>query len=165
MYLRESETRKLIKIPRKSGQASEKRLGVISSCDRRWTMEYKQWRKFSTEFGRKIKQSKIGRTAGCVAYHSLWMAKFRYSASVIRFSSNQLEKIQQQIISPLISVAGFCNKIPRAIVYGPTRYGGMNWSNIKVVSLYEKIKMFNLQEYRYQSLRTKRKNHICRKGG
>ena len=142
LYLRESETRELIQIPRKSGKDTEKRLGVMSSCDGRWTMEYNEWRRFSKEFGKKIRYSRIGRTAGYVAYHSLWMAKFRYSAPVIGFSNNQLEKIQQQIISPCISVAGYCSKIPRAIVYGPSRYGGMNWSNIKVVSLYEKIKMF-----------------------
>ncbi len=78
--------------------------------------------------------------AGQLAYHSIWMAKFRYSAPAIGFTKLQLKKIQQSIISPCLSQAGYCNKIPRAVVYGPVIYGGMGWENIYVTSLVEKLK-------------------------
>ena len=74
-------------------------------------------------------------------YHSIWMAKFRYSAPVISFTTPQLNKIQQRIIGSCLSAAGYCNKLSRAVVYGTTWYGGMAWQNIHVVSMYEKLKM------------------------
>lgn len=141
LYLRESETGELIPIPRKTGKEAEKRLGVSSSCDGKWTVEHRKWLTFSTEFGRNVQNSKLNRMSGYLAYHSLWMAKFRYSASVLGFTPNQLRRIQQKIIGPCLSVSGYNNKIPRAVVYGPAGMGGMNWNSIEVVSLYEKLKM------------------------
>ena len=141
LFLRESETGELIQIPRKTGKEAEKRLGVSSSCDGKWSVEYIKWLNFSTEFGRKVKYSHLNRMSGYLAYHSLWLAKFRYSAPVLGLTTTQLKKIQQRIIGPCLSVSGYNNKIPRAVVYGPESMGGMNWKNINVVSLYEKLKL------------------------
>ena len=74
-------------------------------------------------------------------YHLIWIAKFRYSASVLGFTKYQMEKIQQKIIGPCLSQACYCNKLPRAIVYGPSKYGGMEWDNILVLLVDEKLKV------------------------
>ena len=34
------------------------------------------------------------------------------------------------------------NKFPRAVVFGPAKYGRMDWDNILVLSLFEKLKLF-----------------------
>ena len=141
LYLRESETKDMIKIPRKVGSDVEKRLGVYHSCDGRWTYEYNRWRKLSQEFGEKLKKAQLDRLGGYLAYHALWVAKFRYSAAVMGLTNYQLTQIQKKIIGPCLSVAGYSQKIPRAVVFGPEKYGGMDWVNIKVLSLYEKLKL------------------------
>ncbi len=137
LYLHKSETEDLVQIPRKLGTDVEKRLGIYSSCDRKWGQEYKQWKHFSRNFGIRLSKSQVGRMAGYLAYHSIWLANFRYSAPVLGFTISQLDQIQRIIISPCLSQGGYCNKILRAVVYGPAVYGGMDWENIKMVVLYE----------------------------
>ena len=141
LYVRESETKEWIPIPRKTGSDAEKRLGVYYSCNGKWTQEFLQWKTYSGEFGNRIRQSQSDRLAGYLAYHAIWIAKFRYSAAVLGFSKSQLSQIQKKIISPCLSVAGYCQKLPRAVVYGPTIYGGMEWDNLNVLFLFEKLKL------------------------
>lgn len=89
----------------------------------------------------RIRGSGLSRTAGYLAYHSVWLAKFCYSVSVIGYSKNQLRAIQSGIIGACLSVAGYSSKLPRPVFYGPRIYGGMDWANIFVLSLFEKLKM------------------------
>ena len=140
LLLRESETNNQCLIPKKIVKEVEKRLGVSSSCDGRWTKEFNHWVVFSRSFAQRLRSARLGRKIGYVAYHSLWIAKFRYSAPVLGFSKAQLSKIQQTIIGTCLSVAGYCSKLPRAVVFGPKTNGGMEWTNIRILSLYEKLK-------------------------
>ena len=41
----------------------------------------------------------------------------------------------------LSTAAGYNSKMPWAVVFGPTTYGGMDWDNIVVLGLFEKIKL------------------------
>lgn len=86
----ESETGLPIEIPRQNGSKSNKRLGVTSSCDAKWTEEFKTLQQSAITFGNKIRRAKIGRIAGYHSYHSMWIAKRRYSASVIGISPRQM---------------------------------------------------------------------------
>ncbi len=71
----------------------------------------------------------------------MWLAKFRYSAPVIGYTIAQIEKVQKTILSPCLSASGYCSKMPRAVVYGPPEWGGMDWDNCGVILLYEKLKI------------------------
>ena len=75
---------------------------------------------------------------GHLTYQSMWLAQFRYSALVIGFKTVQLEKEQRSIIVPCLSASGFCNKMHRAVVYGPVGLGGMDWDNCGIFCLFEK---------------------------
>ena len=141
LELCESETGDSIRIPKLKSNVAEKRLGVWSNCESTWKREYQNWIEFSTGFGRKVKHARLGRTAGYLAYHSLWLAKFRYSAPVIGFSISQLKALQAKVTGPCLSASGYSNKMPRDVVYGPTQYGGMAWDAVELVSLHEKLKM------------------------
>lgn len=50
-------------------------------------------------------------------------------------------KIQQMIIGNSLAVAGFSSKMPRAVVFGPVRYGGMRWESPYSILLHAQIKM------------------------
>ena len=141
LYLKESETKEYVLIPRKTGVETIKHLGVISSCNGNWTKEFHTWLEFSGTFGTQLVRSGLGRPAGYLVYNSIWMAKFRYYAPVVGFTKPQLTKIQQRVVGKCLSVAGYSSKIQRAIVFGPMKYGCMSWSTIMVVSIYEKLKL------------------------
>ena len=141
LFLRESESKELIPIPKSTVKDAEKRLGVWSTCDGTWSKEVKLWREYSREFSLKVKYARLSRSAGYLAYHSMWLARFRYSASVISYSGNQLREIQSSVIGACLTAAGYSQKLPRAVVYGPKLLGGLDWDNIVVLSLFEKLKL------------------------
>ena len=96
---------------------------------------------FSKIFAGKVKRAGLHRVAGYHAYHAIWLAKFRYSAPMIGITSNQVKKIYTGVLSSCLSAGGYSNKMPRAVVFGPTILGGMDWDNPLIIYLYEKIKM------------------------
>ena len=97
LYLKESESRESICIPKNMGSDTEKRLGVWSTCDGTWKVKAKKWYEFSASFGSKVRSARIGRVAGRLAYQSMWLAKFRYSAPVISLTPTQLQKVRRYI--------------------------------------------------------------------
>ena len=141
LILRESETKELIPIPRKTGRDSEKRLGVWSTCDGKWNTEVRVCLEHSKEFSRRVRGTRLSRTAGYLAYHSVWLAKFRYSASVVGYTLNLLKEIQRSVMGSCLTAAGYNSKMPRAVVFGPQTNGGMDWDNIVVLGIFEKIKL------------------------
>ena len=78
--------------PKKKSNKSKRRLGIWSTCDGRWGKQYKVWREYSSSFGQKFKWGGLDRVAGYHAYHSLWLAKFRYLVLMVRISSNKIRK-------------------------------------------------------------------------
>ena len=49
--------------------------------------------------------------------------------------------IQSTIIGSCLSVAGYNNKFPRAVVFGPMTNGGMGWDSIISLNIFEKLKL------------------------
>ena len=141
LILKESETKEDIIIPKRRSKDAEKRLGVWSNCEHTWSKEYNTWMEFSKIFAGKVKRAGLHRVAGYHAYHAIWLAKFRYSAPMIGITSNQVKKIYTGVLSSCLSAGGYSNKMPRAVVFGPTILGGMDWNNPLIIYLHEKIKM------------------------
>ncbi len=140
LQLWESESDEKIHITRKSAKGYKKRLGVWSSCTGKWNKEVNLWISYSKEFRQKLLGGGLTRHAGYMAYHSVWLARFQYSAAVIGYTEQQLSEIRRTIVGSCLSVAGFNQKFPRAVVFGPKEYGGLEWDDISVLNLYEKIK-------------------------
>ena len=141
VIIKESESKEYLTIPRKSGKDTEKRLGVWNSCDGVWHVESANWNEYSASFGKKVRLAGLGRKAGRLAYHSMWLAKFRFSAPVIGFTVTQVGKVQKAILSPCLAAAGYCSKMPHAVVHGPEKWGGMDWDHCGIMLLYEKLKL------------------------
>lgn len=125
LYLRELETKQLVRIPRKTGREVAKQLGVMVTSNGTWSKEFRNWIEFSSNMGDKLHRVRLCRMAGYLAYHSIWMAKFRYSAPVIGFTPYYLQQIQQKILGPCLSVAGYSNRFPRAVWTKSVRGDGM----------------------------------------
>ena len=141
LHLTESESRTKINIPRIAPSTAEKRLGIRYSADGKWAKEYKYWLDFTKDFAITVRKARLDRLGGYQAYKALWCAKFRYSAPVIGLSKQQLLKIQKQIIGTSLAAAGYSSKMPRAIVFGPSLFGGMQWESPYSILLAEQIKL------------------------
>ena len=97
--------------------------------------------KHTTQFASKITLARLDRISGYHVYHSLWVAKYRYSAPVIGLSTRQMEKLETKIVGVCLSAAEYNCKMPRAVVFGPTEYGGMGWEKLLTITIIEKLKL------------------------
>ncbi len=141
LYLVESETGETIKIPKVTPSAAEKRLGIRYSLDGKWTGEYKYWLEYTKDFAQLVRRARLDRIGGYHAYHTLWCSKFRFSSPVVGFTIKQLSRIQQLIIGNCLAAAGYNSKMPRAVVFGTTEYGGMSWASPHCILMVEQLKI------------------------
>ena len=141
LNLKDSESGHRITIPKISPAAAEKRLGIRYSLDGRWTQEYKHWKAFTAAYAQKVQKARLDRLGGYHSYATLWCARFRYSAPIVSFTIGQIEKIQKHVVGSSLAAAGYSSKMPRAVVFGPMEWGGMNWDSAYVISVYEQIKL------------------------
>ena len=141
LYLVESETGEIIKIPKVTPSAAEKRLGIRYSLDGKWTGEYKYWLEYTKDFAQRVRRARLDRIGGYHAYHTLWCSKFRFSSPVVGFTIKQLSRLQQLIVGKCLSAAGYNSKMPRAVVFGTGKYGGMSWASPHYILMVEQIKI------------------------
>ena len=141
LKIKESESGNKVRIKRISPIVAEKRLGVQYSLDGKWKEEYKHWKRYSKNFADQISKARLDRINGYHAYSTLWCSKFRYSCPVLGWNESQLSKVQKTIIGKSLSAAGYNSKMPRAVVFGPSQYGGMEWDSAIGILIYEQLKM------------------------
>ena len=141
LTLIESETKEKIIIPQKSCKETEKKTW---SVDRLWRVMSHRIevldKLFKTNWGGK-KWAGLDRVAGYHAYHSLWIAKFRYLAPSVGFTTTQIKQIYTGVLEPCLAAGGYCSIMHRAVVFGPTEIGGLDWDNPIIIHLYEKLKI------------------------
>lgn len=141
LKIKESESGNRILIPRIKPSKAEKRLGILYSADGTWKAELQYWKAYTKNFATTLKYARVDRLTGYQAYKSIWCAKFRFHAPVVSFKSNQLNQIQRGIIGSCLSISGYNSKMPRAVVFGPEIYGGLNWESPYGILVYEQIKL------------------------
>ena len=127
LILVESETKDRIHILRLSTADAPKRLGIRYSVDGSWKAEYKFWQDFTDEYVRMVRRARLDRLGGFHAYATLWCAKFRYCSPCLGFNKTKLAVITKKVMGPCLAAAGYSSKMPRAVVFGPSRYGGLEW--------------------------------------
>ena len=141
LRLRESESGRIVTIPRLKPNKAEKRLGIRYAFDGSWNAEYRHWLKITSDFAMRLRKARLDRASGLQAYKTLWCSKFRYCAPVVGFSDRQLLHIQTKIIGHSLAAAGYHSKMPRAVVFGPSEYGGMKWESPHSILLTAQIKL------------------------
>ena len=141
LVLKELKTGKKITIPRLEAGTAEKRLGVYYAIEGHWRKEFNTLLEYTEKFATRLSVSRLDRCSGYHAYHALWLAKYRYSAEVVCFSNRQMKMIERKIVGPSLSAAGYSYKMPRTVVFGLEKFGGMGWDNPYSVTILEKVKI------------------------
>ena len=127
LFLKESETGELVQIPLLKPNSAPKRLGIRYSIDGSWNEEFKFWKQFTDNFADSVKKAQLDTIGGYHSYATMWCSKFRYCSPCMGFNSSRLEVITKKFIGPSLAAAGYSSRMPRAVVFGPQRYGGMHW--------------------------------------
>ena len=140
LVIKQSEDGSEIKIPIKSGHEAPKVLGCYVAADGTWDREFGRWSTEAASFASRIKQAKLSRVCGSKLYSALWIPKLRYVAPVVCFSRKQCTAIDRKVVRQCLGATGVNRNFPRAVVFGPKKYGGMEWESMASLLVYEKIK-------------------------
>jgi hypothetical protein len=73
-----------------------------------------------------------------------------YSLPVRHYSSNRLDEVDKNIEAPFLNKLGYSRSTPRAVWYGPTRFGGVNMQQLKDIQGSGQIRQL-LKHLRIQS--------------
>ena len=152
MKVKYTETGENVTIPRKSVEASPRVLGCHVAVDGTWKGEFGRWRAEAARFAMKVRKANFTRTCGSKIYPTIWLAKLRYISTVVCFTPKESDKINNQVVCCCLPAAGYNRHFPREVVYGPTKYGGLQWESLRSLQIVEKLKFFLLHARREDKL-------------
>ena len=138
----ESKNNKKIKIKRMEVTEANRVLGVRMSVDGNWKTEVRHWMGQSRAFASKIRQAKFPRICGIRVFPFMWVAKVRYSASIVGYTREQCNKIQSPVVRECLAASGLNSNFPRGVVFTSVRYGGLGWEHMRTTQTYEFINLF-----------------------
>ncbi len=65
-----------------------------------------------------------------MAYHTMYLPKLYYRASVVSFTSEQCWEVQNKAIRAFLSALGYNPNMPRSLVFAPDDLGGVGLTSI-----------------------------------
>ena len=142
MNLHQSEADQTVTITRQTIKAAPKVLGCHIAVDGNSEKEFGRWRTEAIRFGTKVKKAKFKRTCGEKIYPTIWIPKLRYISAPVCFTREQCETIDKKVVRHCVSASGYHKGLPRAVLYGPSLYGGTEWDTSYLLQVYEKVRFF-----------------------
>lgn len=134
---KDSEPIQLHRIPQTQ---AERYLGVRIAINGQMDTEYEYRIQTAKDFGQNIRQSSLTKQEVLVSYKAIWLPKITYCLPLTTFSLNQCLKIQSPVFQATLPKLGLNRNFPRAVLYGPTRYGGLAFPNLYLEQGIEHIK-------------------------
>jgi hypothetical protein len=108
-----------------SATTSQKILGVMKNPIGNQQDEIKRLLEKSNHLATKLNLHALTRMEAKLAYESFYLTALRYSLSVTSINQIDLETIQKNMTSTIISAMGFNRNMPREVVFGARMYQGL----------------------------------------
>ena len=150
MNLWQSEIKQSVVITRKTVSDAPRVLGCHVAVDGKWKKEVGRWKLEALRFANKVKNAGFNRTCGAKIYPTIWLPKLRYISPAVCFTKNESKEIDKPVVRHCLSSAGYSQRFPRRVVFGPASKGGLEWESCYSLQVYEKIKFF-ISHFRRQT--------------
>ena len=105
-------------------------LGVYIAPDGNETAQIKSMKDKSLTWAKHIKGGNLSKNAAWAALNTTILKSLEYPLAATTLSKGQLKSIVFPALGAGLSASGLCSRFPRAIVYGPLAYQGMNIQNL-----------------------------------
>jgi len=86
-----------------------------------------------------------------VLYRSVYLSSMGYSLPVTTFKEKELSKIQGAPVQALLSGMGYNRNMPKKVVFGPTRYGGIGIRYLYIKQVSQQAQHF-IRNMRHQGI-------------
>jgi hypothetical protein len=114
-------------------------LGVYKSLSGNETDHIVFLKDKSDQIAVSITQGQFNQRQAKLAYNTSYIPSLLYSLPAVNLSESTLYKIQQKALAKFLQLLGYEEKFPRAVVFGPYLYGGINLIQLYTQSLCIKI--------------------------
>ena len=111
---------------------AERYLGIRIAVDGNMNEEFEQRMIDAKGYATLITHSNLTRQEAWISYKVIWTPKINYCLPHTTFSYQQCKRIQSQVLQATLPKIGLNRNFPRAVVFGPCRYGGIQLPNLYV---------------------------------
>jgi hypothetical protein len=134
-----SKSAKVIEIRQLEVETSHRTLGVWKTMvgdesDHRRVMQGR-----SDHMGALIGTAHMTRHQARVAYNSIYTPMMNYSLPACSLKETELDNLQTHAVSKFLPAMGYDRSFPRAAVFGPREYGGLNLNNLYTEQCMQKL--------------------------
>ena len=95
-----------------------------------------------------IQEANLTRQEAHAAYAMIWFPSLSYGLGTTNLSYNELNQLQKPIINYILPALGYNRHLPRAVVFGSYKYGGLNMKHLYIDQGTKHVTQF-LKYYRY----------------
>ena len=79
-----------------------------------------------------IKEARLSKQEAQAAYEAIWFPSLSYGLGTTNFSYKELNTIQIPIINHILPLLGYNRHLPRAVVFGSSKLGGLNLKHLYI---------------------------------
>ena len=108
---------------------AHKTLGIHLAPTGKDTVQAEVLRNSSNRFAALIATSNLSRLEALLAYRTSWIPSVTYCLSTTCLTARQLDSAQSPATCSFLSKIGVNRNFPRAVVFGPLEYGGLDFRN------------------------------------
>lgn len=137
----QSEDGSVVTTPMISVTEAPRVLGCYVAADGSWTRELGRWSTKAITFVAKIRKAKFSRVWEEKVYNIIWVPRIRYVAPVVCFTKTQCSGIDKKVVRQCLGAVGFNQNFSRAVVFGPSTFGGMGWETMASLQTYENLSL------------------------
>ena len=112
-------------IETESPKTGRRTLGVRIAPAGNWEDEFKFRRQQARTLAQQLNNATISKETAAIAYRMVICPKLEYPLGITQFTQAQCDKITAPIISAVLASLGYNRNMPRTVVYGPNRLGGI----------------------------------------
>jgi hypothetical protein len=126
-------------ITQKEVHQSHKTLGTYKCISGKETEQFNQLLNKSNKIALQIAKGQLNTRQAKLAYSCCYIPSMIYSLTAVSLTMKQLDQIQQKATTQLTRASGYEISFPKAVIHGPTEFGGLGFQKLYVESNVNKI--------------------------
>jgi exonuclease III len=116
-------------------------LGTYQAAVTRQRQQHAVLLKNSLNHSRTLALSNVSTRGAWIYYSSVFLRSVGYPLGVCHLTDSQLDSLQGPMVSTTLQKMGYNSKTSRAITFGPTKYGGLDFRDLKIEQGVESLRL------------------------
>ena len=96
-----------------------------------------------------IEAAHLTKVEALAAFETMWFPSIAFGLGTTNLTYKELNNVQKRITNHILPLMGYNRHLPRAVVFGIRKYGGLNFKHLYIQQGTEHIKQF-IKHYRHQ---------------